>query len=150
MNYDLKPAKVASTLRVRGLQGTPEPAQGQPLFRLSKSGESLLTAFGEFPISAFMLAATEPDPLWESAQGICSHMEDDHADTFADFLRTAGREVEKGVTVTMPWVEQDGFFLTIHQDGAEHVWVSFPQPCLSANDVRKTLILMLREARHER
>ena len=150
MTYDLKPARVARTLQVRGLQGMPGPVQGQPLFRLSNDGNSLITPFGEHSLAASTVAATEPDLLWESAQGICAHMEEDHADTFAHFLKAVGREVEEAVPVTMPWVERDGFFLTVHQDEAEHVWIPFPQPCLSANDVRKTLILMLREARHER
>lgn len=91
------------------------------------------------------LAEATPDPLWESADGICSHMEDDHSDTFGLFLTLAGRaDLADCKTVTMPWVQSDGFYLTAD---SQHVFVPFPKRCEDPNSVRATLILMLRGAR---
>ncbi len=91
------------------------------------------------------LKAVEPDPLWESACSICSHMEDDHSDTFGLFLGLVGQERLSHCTdIRMPWVEADGFYLTAQ---GEHHFIPFPQRCEDANSVRATLIKMLRGAR---
>lgn len=91
------------------------------------------------------LRATEPDPLWESASSICSHMEDDHSNTFGLFLNLIGRsDLSQCDEIRMPWVEAGGFYLSTE---AEHHFIPFPQRCEDANSVRATLIKMLRGAR---
>lgn len=91
------------------------------------------------------LESATPDPLWASADDICSHMEVDHSDTFGLFLILAGREdLATCQTVTMPWVQADGFYLTAN---SQHVFVPFPKRCEDSNSVRVTLITMLRGAR---
>lgn len=91
------------------------------------------------------LEAIVPDPLWDSADSICSHMEHDHADTFGLFLTLIGRDdLAQAEGVTMPWVQADGFYLTA---GGSHHFVPFPQRCEDANSVRTTLVKMLRGAR---
>ena len=127
---------------------TRAPTGHEPLFELSTSDENMIL---KWPLGMFVLTSREvneatPDPLWESADGICSHMEKDHADTFGEFYRQRGWQGEVDSQTLMPWVEQRGFFL--HNPHCL-AWVPFPQECPTPNDVRKSMIKMLREIRHE-
>ena len=117
---------------------------GDGLFRLTLSdGSAILNSpFAEATLELMRIEAAEPDPLWQSADGICSHMEQDHSDTFPLFLATVGKADER--PLGMPWVQQEGFFLTIPSG---NVFVPFPAPCPDANSVRATLIKLLRKAR---
>lgn len=115
------------------------------------------TALGrKFRLSRDELAGVEPDPLWESAEGICAHMDEDHSDTYEKFLAMIGVERRAESVLSMPWVERHGFFL---YEGADldpqgrpgfrsldncFHWVRFPSVCDTPNEVRKTLIQMLR------
>lgn len=111
------------------------------LFELRQSENSLdlHSPFGE--LKAATESLLEPDPLWQSVGEICSHMQEDHRDTFPVFLRDSEVAAEE---VSMPWVEQAGFFLT-HQD--RHHWIPFPQLCPEPSLVRVQLIKMLKELR---
>lgn len=124
-------------------------SSGDSLFVLERDsrGEwSLLTFRGTAESwSEEELAKVEPDPLWEAADSICSHMEADHADTFELFLGLIGRaDFSEAQDITMPWVESEGFYLTA---SGEHHFIPFPHRCEDANSVRATLIKMLRGAR---
>jgi hypothetical protein len=127
----------------------------RPLFLLSVSGRGrkegmLWSPFGQASLDLEKLSQTQPDPLWESADGICSHMEDDHADTFTTFLSQVGRDSESDApeqALGMPWVQTTGFFLATT---GQYVFLPFPTPCPDANSVRARLIKMLRKARDAR
>lgn len=126
--------------------GTVESADSLFVLQGEANGRFTLSAPHSNPesFSREELSRVEPDPLWESADGICSHMEDDHADTFGLFLSLVGRSDLADGQIRMPWVEASGFYLTA---GSEHVFIPFPQRCEDANSVRATLIKMLRGAR---
>lgn len=146
VEYKLEAGRVAATLLAR------EGALEQDMFRLHSVGESyrLDTPWGEFPLTRQEIEVHEPDPLWQSAAGICSHMEEDHSDSFPVFLRTVGRSLDENERVKMPWVESSGFFLALEcPQGTEHCWIPFPQVCQDPNQVRTTLIRMLRVGRRE-
>jgi hypothetical protein len=123
-------------------------AGAAPLYSLHRSDGRLVLEWprGQFPMDPEQVQETLPDPLWESAAGICRHMEQDHADTFGEFLRVRGWHGEADLRTLMPWVEQRGFFL--HNPDCL-AWVPFPQICPTPNEVRKSMINMLREIRHE-
>ena len=127
---------------------------GAFLFCLSSfdDGKSwkLMSPFGEVSPNKEELEVASIDPLWQSAQGICTHMEKDHSETFPDFLNSVGASSEQATEISMPWVESKGFFLSVRREQERNfVWIPFPQECHSPNDVRKTLIKMLREIRGE-
>lgn len=153
--YVVRPAEVAKTLLMPrqawdGTQLETRSSTGvEPLFSLRQEGEEtvLSGALGEFRMTREQIKEAEPDPLWESSPGICSHMEADHADTFIEFLKSRGFRREVHEQILMPWVEQRGFFLC----GPDVLaWVPFPQECPTPNDVRKNMIKMLRENRDDR
>lgn len=151
-DYVFDPATVAATLRQRikagqthaltlhddgtvevGASGLP------PLFSLS--GQRLVSALGADEPAVLDDATAPPDPLWEASDAICSHMQDDHHDTFAVFLRALGSTEQ---ATGMPWVEARGFVISTEGD---YIFVPFPQPCDDAGAVRRTLVAMLKEAR---
>lgn len=150
MSYRLDAPRVAKTLRARGISKIPESDQGFPLFVLSADSSILESPFGTVEVDSEALSSTLPDPLWESSAGICAHMEQDHPDTFSSFLRMVGSQPSDLGVVTMPWVEESGFFLSVERpDSRDHVWIPFPHPCPTPNQVRKVLISMLKEARRD-
>lgn len=151
-DYVLNPSTVAVTLQHRAQAGHRHHLticqdgalevgleQARPLFRLLAG--QLDSPWGQSRWSSEELEDVEPDPLWESMDGICSHMEEDHFDTFATFLSMVGRHDR---ATGMPWVESRGFFLSTTTD---YVFIPFPTPCTDANSVRVALITMLRKAR---
>jgi hypothetical protein len=150
-DYRFEPLTVAATIICRSElelalkvgEGILQVGPGSsPLFRLRLGPPATLwSPFGEAAIHQAIPEAA-PDPLWESAAGICAHMEDDHADTFPTFLAMIGRAAAR--PTGMPWVDSQGFFLST-EDG--YAFLPFPTPCLDANSVRASLIKMLRSAR---
>ena len=166
MEYELKPQTVVDTLWARYQKGDSRifptrgadlrlllgtsPVGDESLFSLSVSKEAeealLRTAWGK---SCGLRIGGVPDPLWESAEGICAHMDADHADTYPEFLRMKCLPAAAS-SLSMPWVEERGFFLQHRsEDGSQFHWIAFPALCPTANDVRKTLIQMLRGSRDE-
>lgn len=125
--------------------------------RNEESDYRLVAAWGEHhEFSVDVLDRVEADPLWESAEGICAHMDCDHSDTYPRFLNFCasirhgslnmiGSEEGPETPLTMEWVERSGFFLcTGPERGRRSYWIPFPKPCDTPNEVRKTLIQMLR------
>lgn len=146
--YVFRPEQVAATLRARAEAGHSHAlwtgpdeigvgSRERPLFRLR--GDLLESPFGRASLPSS--SAASPDLLWESQDGICSHMEVDHADTFPTFLALLE---QTGPSTGMPWVEAQGFFLSRPDD---YVFLPFPTACQDANSVRATLIKILRKAR---
>lgn len=153
-DYRLEPVEVAKTLLKRagdwdgGVLTTPTAEGEPPLFTLRRESEGLVLdgPLGFFKLETPALESVEPDPLWESAGGICRHMDEDHSDTYEVFLRARGWQGKKKVSLVMPWVEQRGFFLS---GPGCLAWIPFAQICPTPNDVRKTLIKMLKEIRRD-
>jgi uncharacterized protein DUF2470 len=153
-DYKVRAAEVARTLlqSVDDWDGTPictrSPAKTAPLYSLRRTDGQLLLEWprGSFVLTSEAISKATPDPLWESADGICRHMEQDHGDTFKDFLGQRGWQGKVETGTLMPWVEMRGFFL--HSPDCL-AWIPFPQECPTPNDVRKSMIKMLREIRHE-
>ena len=99
---------------------------------------------GTYYLNLQEMESAEPDPLWESSGGICRHMDEDHSDTYELFLKARGWRGRAEGSFSMPWVEQRGFFLS----GVDCLaWIPFTQLCPTPNEVRKTLIKMLKEIR---
>lgn len=119
-----------------------------PLFVLEENEETItLSGAGHrIVLSRTEVESATPDPLGSAAYEICSHMEEDHRDTFVHFLRWRGRSCEDSGQVTMPWVDRSGFLLA---DGSELSWIPFDEDCTTPNLVRKNLIKMLRKIRDE-
>ena len=153
-DYRLEPVEVAKTLLVRAGNWdgadlrTPTAQDEQPLFTLRRQAEELVLdgPLGRYKFEPSTLEPVEPDPLWESAEGICRHMDEDHSDTYEVFLRARGWDGGGLSSLVMPWVEQRGFFLS---GPGCLAWVPFAQNCPTPNDVRKTLIKMLKEIRRD-
>ena len=147
--YRFEPLVVAKTLLTRDDSGlkrdsTSVATMETGLFHLSwdENNFAITSPFGAHNFQRADLADVEADVLWESAFGICKHMEDDHADTFPEFLQQVGHQYDEKAEIFMPWVDHQGFFLTVCK---EHVFIPFPKACETSNDVRKTLIKMLRD-----
>jgi len=153
-DYRLEPVEVATTLLARAGDWdgadlrTPTAEDEQPLFTLRRQEEELILEgpLGHYKIDPSTLTRVKPDPLWESAEGICRHMDEDHSDTYEVFLRARGWEGDRASLLVMPWVEQRGFFLS---GSSCLAWIPFAQICPTPNDVRKTLIKMLKEIRRD-
>jgi putative heme iron utilization protein len=96
-------------------------------------------------VDATAYAAAEPDPLAPVAAGIVGHMNADHADALVLYCRhLAGRP--ETTEATMGAVDRYGFEM-IGPGGRAAVRLGFPEPCSSADEVRRVMIAMLGDAR---
>lgn len=132
---------------------TPSLQNGSALFCLRQEKARnifMLQGLDEIlELSKESLEAAEPDPLWESAHGICSHMEKDHGDTFGSFMAWRGWEGPAITEISMPWVDKSGFVLAPRGSQANFLWVPFLEESPTPNDVRKSMIKMLKVIRNE-
>ena len=163
-----EPLVVARTLWSRALFGaeglvlrdvgqfrveTPSAENSQTLFSLRQNQEGdVFVLHGLNQVAEFSkecLEAAEPDPLWENAHSICSHMEKDHGDTFLSFMAWRGWEGPVPNGTSMPWVDKKGFVLAPGGPQGGFVWVPFFEESPSPNDVRKSMIKMLRVIRND-
>ena len=92
-------------------------------------------------------AVAEPDPLAPVAAGIIEHMNADHADAQVLYCRhLAGRP--DTTEATMSAVDRYGFeMIAAGPAGRSAVRLGFPQPCSTADEVRRVMIAMLGDAR---
>ena len=121
------------------------------LYRLRVSDVRYIGGFGRMSwVDLEGWRAAEPDPLWEAAQGIIDHMNDDHADALVHYARHFGGldAVERALMIA---VDQHGFDLIAHKDQGrpERLRLAFSRPVDTANLVRKELVRMVKEARGE-
>ena len=81
-----------------------------------------------------------PTPEWAAgAASIVAHMNDDHRDALAAICATASAD-----DVAMLACDVEGF----HVRSADRVhWIPFAAPCATAQDVRKEMVRITREAR---
>jgi heme iron utilization protein len=89
-----------------------------------------------------------PDPIASAADGICTHMNDDHAEAQLRLLQHfASRPDLSGAVMT--GVDRLGCdFNTTSPSGTLPLRVAFPAPVESSDDVRQTLVAMLRGLNH--
>lgn len=85
----------------------------------------------------------EVDPLLDSAPSILAHMNEDHADACLAYARTFGG-IADATSARMVAIDRYGFDV---EAGDRTARVPFAAPLASADEVRKTLIAMVREAR---
>jgi putative heme iron utilization protein len=98
-------------------------------------------------IDASAWAAAEPDPLREAGPSILAHMNEDHADACLAYARALAA-IEGATAARMVAVDRYGFDVRAETGGGERsARIAFPAPVASADEVRRTLIAMLRDAR---
>jgi hypothetical protein len=91
----------------------------------------------------------EPDPLRGAATRIIRHMNDDHADTMVLYC-TAFTQASDASEVTMTGVDRYGFEMSVMTDkGPRPIRLAFSQPLTSADQVRKELVALAKQARGE-
>jgi putative heme iron utilization protein len=98
-------------------------------------------------IDAAAYAAARVDPLADAAPGILEHMNNDHADALVVFARVLAGALD-AEAATMVAVDRLGFRLRIRAAGRLHgARIAFPEEVTSADDTRRVLIRMLKDAR---
>ena len=89
----------------------------------------------------------EPDPLAPSAAGMIAHMNADHADAVVLYCKAFSRATET-TAASMTGVDRYGFEMSaMTAKGPRPVRVAFEKPVSTPEDVRATLIAMLKDAR---
>jgi len=89
----------------------------------------------------------EPDPLTDSAAGMLTHMNDDHADAILAYAqKLAG--VADATSATMTAVDRYGFELaTITPGGPRAVRLAFDAPVTTNDEVRRAMVALMKRAR---
>jgi putative heme iron utilization protein len=89
----------------------------------------------------------EGDPLLDAAPGILAHMNEDHGDACVAFAR-AFSNLGAATSARMVAVDRYGFDLSVETpQGVQVARVAFPRPVSRAEEVRKALVAMVRDAR---
>lgn len=98
-------------------------------------------------VDAADYAASEPDPLVDSAAGIIEHMNVDHADSQVLFCRHLAGHPDT-TSASMSAVDRYGFeMIAITPNGRHAVRLGFPTPCTDGLQVRQALVAMVADAR---
>lgn len=97
-------------------------------------------------ISAEDYARAAPDPLADVATGILAHMNADHRDALVLYCR-----VFAGVETAQPeMISVDRLGFVVRTDGGDRPGtrrISFPRPAATADEARRVLVEMVRDAR---
>ena len=98
-------------------------------------------------VDAGRYAAAEPDPLAPVAAAIIGHMNADHAEAQVLFCRhLAGRP--DTTEASMSAVDRYGFeMVAVGPAGRAAVRLGFPEPCATADEIRRAMVAMVAEAR---
>ncbi len=97
-------------------------------------------------VAAEEYGSATPDPLVDVAPRIIEHMNTDHAEALALCADHFGRIRARAATMTA--VDRLGFRLRVQADDGLHgVRLAFPEEVRSAEDARRVLVAMVREAR---
>jgi putative heme iron utilization protein len=97
-------------------------------------------------VDADAYRAARPDPLADAAAGILEHMNRDHADALLTFARVLAKA--EADTAEMVAVDRLGFKLRVtHERRVHAARIPFPREVTTAEESRRVLIEMLREAR---
>ncbi len=91
--------------------------------------------------------AAEPDPLGQSAAGMIAHMNADHADALLLYCKAFSRGTEI-TSAKMTGVDRYGFEMSaITSSGPRPLRLAFAKPISTPEEVRATLISMVKDAR---
>ena len=89
----------------------------------------------------------EADPLVSACSGIVSHMNEDHAETMVLYCKAFSR-LTTLTSASMTTVDRYGFEMSaVTREGPRPIRVAFPSEVSSAEEVRATLIGMLKTAK---
>jgi heme iron utilization protein len=91
--------------------------------------------------------AAEPDPLGPSAAGTIAHMNADHADAMVLYCKAFSKATDI-TSATMTGVDRYGFEMSAKTpEGPRPVRVAFAKPVSTPEEVRATLVAMVKDAR---
>jgi putative heme iron utilization protein len=91
-------------------------------------------------------AASDIDPLAPQIDGICKHMNEDHADSLLLMAeRLAGTRAQ---SARMIHVDSRGFDVIALQDGVhKYLRLAFPEPVSSSDQTRRAMVNLVQQAR---
>jgi putative heme iron utilization protein len=91
-------------------------------------------------------AASHIDPLASQIDGVCKHMNEDHADSLV--LMAERLAATPAQSARMIHVDSRGFDVIALQDGShKHFRLAFPEPVSSSEETRVAMINMVKQAR---
>jgi putative heme iron utilization protein len=117
-------------------------------YRLEPVALRYVGGFGRMSwVGADEYRAAEPDPLAESAGGVLSHMNGDHADAVLAYARVLAGFAD-ATAATMTAVDRYGFEMQVSTPaGPRASRLGFDAPVATPGEVRGALIAMLARAR---
>jgi heme iron utilization protein len=91
--------------------------------------------------------AAEADPLTSAAAGILAHMNRDHAEAILAYARVLAG-IPEAESATMTAVDRYGFDMAVKTSkGPRATRLAFPEPLATSDEVRRTMIAMVAQAR---
>jgi putative heme iron utilization protein len=91
--------------------------------------------------------STDPDPLWEGAPGIISHMNEDHRNNLIEYVRAFG-DFEACTDATMLTVDSLGFDVRASNEHERRfVRIAFDEPATNSRLVRRAMVQLAAQAR---
>lgn len=98
-------------------------------------------------VSADDYRSAEPDPLTPFAEGILTHMNEDHGDAVLAYAKALAR-IESATAATMVAVDRYGFEIHVATPvGARVARLAFDAPVSTRDEVRKAMVDLVRAAR---
>ena len=119
-------------------------------WRLQTIAVRYVGGFGRMSwVNAESFHSAEPDPIAPHAKAICTHMNLDHAEAQVRLIRHyAGQPLVR--TATMTSVDRLGCDFDATSDStSQPVRIRFPEPESTTDQVRQTLVAMLRDLDRE-
>ena len=90
---------------------------------------------------------SEPDPIAPHADGILSHMNQDHSAAMIDYCRAFTRATD-ATAATMTAIDRHGFEMSVKTGkGPRPIRLGFAEPIATPNDARRELVAMAAQAR---
>lgn len=117
-------------------------------YRLQPIALRYVGGFGRMSwVSADEYAAAEPDPLAAAAASIVKHMNDDHEAAVVLFAKVLAA-IEEVESAKMTAVDRYGFELAVvTKSGPRAARLAFEQPVTTTDEVRRTMVAMVKAAR---
>jgi putative heme iron utilization protein len=117
-------------------------------WRLEVAAVRYIGGYGRMSwVSVVDWLAAQSDPVVPFAEGIITHMNEDHADGLPLYCRAFSRATEF-TTVTMTGIDRYGFEMSaVTPDGPRPIRVAFAEQISSRGKARTALVAMLGDAR---
>ncbi len=117
-------------------------------YRLEPEALRYVGGFGRMSwVSPDDYRGAEPDPLRAAAEGILQHMNEDHADASLAYARALAG-IGDATAATMTAVDRYGFDLAVATPGGPRAArVAFDAPVVTADEVRRAMIELVKHAR---